>query len=139
MIRSRRCLLAPLVIFCAVAGAAEAQETEFGKASYERNCAVCHGSEGAGDGLVAELFAQKPRNLKKLAADNNGAFPFSEVYQAINGRRDIRGHGASEMPIWGEYFAAEALPKTVHPGVDAEEIVQGRILSLVYYLQSIQE
>ncbi len=33
----------------------------------------------------------------------------------------------------------EAGPNTFHPGVDAEEIVQGRILSLVYYLQTIQE
>lgn len=139
MIRSRRSLLAPVVIFSALAGAAAAQETVFGKASFERNCALCHGSEGAGDGPVAELFAEQPRNLRTLAADNNGAFPFSEVYQAINGRRVIQGHGPSEMPIWGDIFNADALPKTIHPGVDAEEIVQGRILSLVYYLQSIQE
>lgn len=131
--------LAALAILCAAVGSAQAQDTGFGKASYDRNCAVCHGPEGAGDGMVAELFAQKPRNLRTLAEDNNGAFPFSEVYQSINGRRDIQGHGTSEMPIWGEYFMADALPKTIHPGVDAEEIVQGRILSLVYYLQSIQE
>ncbi len=131
--------MAALTMLCAANGAAVAQETDFGKASYERNCAVCHGPSGAGDGMVAELFSQKPRNLRTLAADNNGAFPFSEVYQSINGLRDIQGHGSSEMPIWGEYFMADALPKTVHPGVDAEEIVQGRILSLVYYLQSIQQ
>ena len=88
---------------------------------------------------MAELFEQRPRNLRSLAKDNNGVFPFSEVYQAINGRRDIRGHGSSEMPIWGDLFSEEALPMTIHPGVSAEELVQGRILSLVYYLQSIQE
>jgi len=43
------------------------------------------------------------------------------------------------MPIWGNIFLAEALPKTIHPGVNAEEIVQARILNLVYYLQSIQK
>lgn len=130
---------ATLALICVFTGGVQAQDTGFGKASYDNNCAVCHGADGAGDGMVAELFSQKPRNLRTLAADNNGAFPFSEVYQSINGRRDIQGHGSSEMPIWGAYFLADALPKTVHPGVEAEEIVQGRILSLVYYLQSIQE
>ncbi len=122
-----------------VSGAALAQEVNFGKASFDRNCAVCHGPTGAGDGPVAELFAQRPRNLKTLAKDNGGPFPFSETYQSINGRRDIAGHGSSEMPIWGDIFMAEALPKTMHPGVSAEEIVQGRILSVVYYLESLQE
>ncbi len=134
---ARQLVLAGLVASISVT--ANAQEVEFGKASFERNCAVCHGPSGAGDGPVAELFAQRPRNLKTLAKDNGGAFPFSEVYQSINGRREIVGHGSSEMPIWGDIFLAEALPKTIHPGVSAEEVVQGRILSVVYYLESIQE
>lgn len=118
---------------------ASAQEAMFGKAAFMDNCAVCHGPEGAGDGPVAELFAQRPRNLQHLAKDNNGAYPFSEVYQAISGTRTVGGHGYSEMPIWGNLFMEDALPKTIHPGVDAEEIVQGRILALVYYLQTIQK
>ena len=131
--------LATFALGLAAAMPAAAQEVDFGKASFDQNCAVCHGPDGAGDGMVAELFSQKPRNLKSLAAANNGEFPFSEVYQAINGRRDIQGHGDSEMPIWGNIFVADALPKTVHPGISAEEVVQGRILALVYYLQTIQE
>ena len=43
------------------------------------------------------------------------------------------------MPVWGDLFMTEALPKTVHPGVSADAIVQGRILALVYYIQSIQQ
>lgn len=121
------------------AGPAGAQESDYGRSLFAQNCAVCHGAEGAGDGPVADLFAQRPRNLKLLAEENGKAFPFSEVYQAINGRRDIAGHGTSEMPVWGALFEADALPKTVHPGIDAEEIVQTRILALVYFLQSIQE
>lgn len=69
---------------------------------------------------------------------NDGVFPFSEVYQTIDGRREVKGHASSEMPIWGDHFMADALPKTFHPGLNAEMIVQGRILSLVYYLQTIQ-
>ena len=118
---------------------ASAQEIAMGRDTYQRRCAACHGEEGAGDGPVAMLFAQKPANLRKLAEQNNGAFPFSEVYQSIDGRREIAAHGRSDMPIWGDVFAVEALPMTVHPGVSADEIVQGRILALVYYLQTIQD
>lgn len=117
----------------------QAQEIDIGRDSYERRCAVCHGLEGAGDAAVAELFAERPANLRKLAERNNGAFPFSQVYQSIDGRREIAAHGTTEMPIWGDIFAVEALPKTVHPGVTAQEIVQGRILALVYYIQTIQD
>ncbi len=116
-----------------------AQDAGYGQSLFKRNCAVCHGADGAGDGPVADLFERKPSNLRTLAADNNGAFPFSEVYQSIDGRRDIAAHGNSEMPIWGDLFARDALPETVHPGVDADEIIQGRILALVYFLQSVQE
>lgn len=122
-----------------LAAPAVAQETLIGKASFMENCAVCHGADGAGDGPVADLFAQKPGNLKHLAKNNNGVFPFSEVYQAIDGRREIKGHGSTEMPVWGGLFKEDSYAYTVHPGIKAEEIVQGRILALVYYLQGIQE
>ena len=70
---------------------------------------------------------------------NNGTFPFSEVYQSVDGRRVIAGHGPSEMPIWGEYFMDQAIDdRSLNPKF-ARQITQGRILSLVYYLQSIQE
>jgi mono/diheme cytochrome c family protein len=133
-------MIAAVALFAASATLpASAQDSGYGKSLFEKNCSVCHGMSGAGDGPVAELFTQKPSNLRLLAKQNNGAFPFSEVYQSINGRRDIAAHGNSEMPIWGDLFLEEALPVTIHPGVNAEDIVQGRILALTYYLQSIQE
>ncbi len=116
-----------------------AQDFSFGESLFSRNCAVCHGAEGKGDGPVAELFAVQPSNLQMLAKENNGSFPFSEVYQSIDGRKVVRGHGESEMPIWGDLFNAEAMERAVHPGVNPDEIVQSRILALVYYLQSVQE
>ncbi len=127
------------LIAAATAAPVHAQDSGYGASLFKDNCAVCHGMTGAGDGPVADLFAQRPGNLTELAKANNGAFPFSEVYQSINGRRDITAHGNTEMPIWGDLFLEEALPATVHPGVSAEDVVQGRILALTYYLQSIQE
>ncbi|MBS0125461.1 c-type cytochrome [Thetidibacter halocola] len=118
---------------------AMAQDFTYGQALFERNCSVCHGSDGAGGGPVAQLLTERPKNLKLLAKENNNVFPFSDVYQSIDGRREIAAHGSKQMPIWGNLFVAEAYPSTFHPGVGAEEIVQARILGLVYYLQSIQE
>jgi len=131
--------VAAAVLAATTALPATAQDMGYGKSLFKDNCAVCHGMVGAGDGPVADLFAQRPGNLTELSKANNGAFPFSEVYQSINGRRDITAHGNSEMPIWGDLFLQDALPATVHPGVSAEDVVQGRILALTYYLQSIQE
>lgn len=123
-----------------LASAASAQDSVLGRTEFQARCAVCHGDDAKGGGLVGELFAIKPKDLTLLAKENNGAFPFSEVYQAINGRREIAGHGRSEMPVWGEYFKEDALEdRPSIYGSDAEHIVQGRILSLVYYLQGLQE
>ena len=48
------------------------------------------------------------------------------------------GHGRSEMPIWGDYFIADALEDRGVKMSDAVEIAAGRVLSLTYYLESIQ-
>jgi mono/diheme cytochrome c family protein len=36
-----------------------------GKASYETNCAACHGAKGLGDGDASAALDPKPRNLVK--------------------------------------------------------------------------
>ncbi|MFD0982824.1 c-type cytochrome [Tropicimonas aquimaris] len=133
-----RCLLATTLCVFTVP-AALAQDTTFGEYLFKKNCAVCHGAAAAGDGPVAELFQTKPKNLQLLSQENNSAFPFSEVYRSIDGRKEIAGHGTSEMPVWGDLFYAEAVPDTFHPGMDADEIVQARILALVYFLQTVQQ
>jgi mono/diheme cytochrome c family protein len=50
----------------ASAGAAPRKSAEIvakGKASYEINCASCHGDKGLGDGVAAAALEPKPRNL----------------------------------------------------------------------------
>ena len=94
-----------LLIGCA----AHAQEAVVGKNEFEERCSVCLGVTGEGDGAVGELFAIKPKNLRVLAKENGGIFPFDEVRAAIDGRRRVIAHGSSEMPIWGDYLMEEAL------------------------------
>lgn len=117
-----------------------AQESILGRAEFEARCSVCHGDDAKGSGMVGELFTVKPKDLTLLAKENGGVYPFERVYNAINGTREIPGHGRSEMPVWGDYFMEDLKadrPSTY--GHDAAQVVQGRILSLVYFLQSLQE
>lgn len=125
-------------VACVMAAPSAAQEAELGEEIYQQRCAVCHGAEGGGDGLVGELLERRPKNLRLLAQENNGAFPFSEVYQAIDGRREIAGHGNPDMPIWGEFFMEDAIADRGINPKDARYVTQGRVLAVVYYLESIQ-
>lgn len=115
-----------------------AQDASYGALIYKENCMVCHGETGAGDGMVGMLFEKKPADLKLLKQGNNGVFPREEAIEAIYGRRPIQAHGQTEMPIWGRYFMKEALESRAIDPADAAMIVQGRVLSVISYLESIQ-
>ena len=115
-----------------------AQETEViagGELEYQNHCAICHGVDGKGRGIMAKFLTISPSDLTQIAKKNAGRFSFWQVYRVIDGREEIRGHGTREMPIWGARFQAEA--RGSDPGSRSQ--VSGRILSLVFYLQHIQE
>jgi hypothetical protein len=115
-----------------------AQESEViagGELEYQNHCAICHGVDGKGRGIMAKFLSISPSNLTQLAKKTDGRFSFWQVYRVIDGREEIRGHGTREMPIWGARFQAEA--RGSDPGSRSQ--VSGRILSLVFYLQHIQE
>jgi mono/diheme cytochrome c family protein len=135
--------LGPVVscIFFAVASLSlpvSAQDVELGKSIYQSRCAACHGAEGKGDGIVGVLFQQRPKDLALLSKENGGVFPVERVYQSIDGRQRIAGHGETNMPVWGEYFMVDALSDPRIDPKSARDIVAGRISSVVYYVQSLQ-
>lgn len=132
-------ILAAILSVSAFAVQAQDSAIILGKSSYGALCAVCHGDDAKGGGQVAELFEVKPPNLTKLSERAGGAFPFSDVYQMIVLGMEAPGHGTSEMPIWGDYFMADALEDRGVGKSDAVTIAAGRALSLTYYLESIQE
>jgi hypothetical protein len=88
-----------------------------------------------GDGPFAGLLKVSTPGLLTLTQENGGVFPFDAVLTTIDGRDGVRAHG-STMPIWGDRFQATA---TSQRGETADMVARGRILSLVTYLQSIQE
>ena len=131
-----------LVVLSATSGWSQPldQAIILGKASYAANCAACHGEDGTGGGSYSQYLNVEPIDLTTLSQDAGGAFPFSEVYQLIDGTKMARTHGDfTSMPVWGDFFMEDTLADRGFTREDAAHVVQGRILSLVYYLQSIQK
>ncbi len=99
---------------------------------YRRYCGACHGLEGKGDGIVSSLMTPKPRDLTTLARDFGGEFPREMVIQSTDGRKTLRAHGDSDMPVWGANLAPEL-------GRDAgDKEVHNWIGAIVDYLATIQ-
>ena len=111
---------------------------ELGHRDYLNYCAACHGADARGDGTLAEFLTLKIPDLTTLSKFNAGIFPEEKVIEVIDGRADVKVHGMRDMPVWGDWFNAEA----ISPDTDAETrelIVNDRIASLVGYIKSIQE
>ena len=104
-----------------------------GRADYEQYCMACHGIDGAGDGPVARYMTPRPSDLRRIAARRGGVFPQTQLQSWIDGRDPIASHGTREMPIWGKAFREESELDQL-----SEMRVQGRIVLLVQYLESIQ-
>ncbi|MFC2966773.1 c-type cytochrome [Acidimangrovimonas pyrenivorans] len=137
-----RSAAAALILGLAFGAPAMAQSTvEAGAAAFKNRCAVCHGETGKGDGTVGQMFTHPPKNLTLLSKENGGVFPFERVYQSIDGRKKIAAHGigGSPMPIWGEYLMEEAMERQGTDKNAAALMVQGRILQLIAYIQSVQQ
>ena len=124
-----------LIIAAFILGSSATFADVVGEQEYNVACAGCHGESAMGDGPLAGLLNISTPNLTELSSANGGAFPFDAILTTIDGRDGVRAHG-STMPIWGERFQASA---TSQRGETTEMVARGRILSLVYYLQSIQQ
>ncbi len=107
-----------------------------GETEYMTACAICHGETGMGDGPFAGILNIEVPGLTGLAAANDGDFPFLKTLMIVDGRTGVRGHGGP-MPVWGDRYEEAALEKVGVYG--AEMIVRGRLLSLVEYIESIQQ
>ncbi len=99
-------------------------------------CSGCHGRTGAGNGIVSTKLKVPPADLTKLAANNDGIFPYQEVMNIIDGRQMIESHDVREMPIWGWHFRAEA--KDSNALLPVEPQVKKRVSNLAHYIATLQ-
>jgi mono/diheme cytochrome c family protein len=139
-------LIRALLAIMAVIGLADigrAEGTQVGRQEYLNSCASCHGETGKGDGPVARSLKLTPSDLSRLSESNKGVFPFSRVYDVIDGRLEIETHGKRDMPVWGEVYKPTwgSGQSPVGPFFSkemAESMVRARILALVEYLSTLQ-
>jgi mono/diheme cytochrome c family protein len=111
---------------------AAAERIAKGRLSYRIHCASCHGETGRGDGPMDEFLKLRPTDLTRLTVAHQGRFPREEVYDSIDGRREVRGHGPASMPVWGATFQDRGRD------TPQEQEVREKILDLVAYVESIQ-
>jgi len=112
---------------------------DVGKHEYEAACATCHGSNGKGGGPVAAQLKLAIPDLTVLAKNNQGIFPFDRIYQVIDGRLEVKGHGTREMPVWGQAFRRQtSVFFQPQPQDDPESAARSRILALTEYVYRLQ-
>lgn len=110
-----------------------AEET-IGQAVFTQYCATCHGVSGVGDGPLTEMITAQVPDLTQISAQNDGVFPMLNVIHIIDGRTGLRGHGGP-MPTYGSIFASESFDAEFGSVI----YTRAKILSLAYFLESIQE
>lgn len=98
---------------------------------FKTYCATCHGTTARGDGPLADAMRRRPSDLTEIAKRNNGAFPKEMVFNIIDGRTKVPGHGGPDMPVWGDAFMRTS-------DTTDEASVKHRIQALVDYLETLQ-
>lgn len=91
-------------------------------------CAVCHGTEGKGNGPAASALTKAPADLTKISARNGGTWPDTKVRRFIAGADTIAAHGTRDMPIWSDLFRSL--------NANTAEI---RVAALTEYLKKMQQ
>lgn len=116
-----------------------AQDSEVGQGIYQQYCATCHGLSGAGDGPLTEMMTTSVPDLTGLSAAHDGKFPMLGVIHVIDGRTGLRAHGGP-MPVYGALFTGESENES-EKGSGYENVLytRGKILSIAYYLESLQK
>ncbi len=106
---SRVALLLCLLAAAAPAAADErpASRPERGKLLFQTHCAVCHGSQGAGDGAAEYLLSPRPRDFTrgsfKIRSTATGSLPTDQdLFGTISS-----GMAGTAMPAWDHLSAAE--------------------------------
>jgi len=132
-------LMAVSLALSSAAVFAQQAKTDLGKMEFDANCAVCHGSDGKGNGSLRELLRVAPTDLTQLAKKNQGILPMGRMYEVIDGA-NVPSHGTRDMPIWGRTYQVEHAQNLLEArgNYDAQALVRARILALIEYINRLQ-
>jgi hypothetical protein len=119
-------------------GALAESRSELGKIGYQSTCADCHGQVGKGDGPYNEFLRPKVPDLTNVAQRNGGVFPVDRLYEIIDGRATVKGHGSKQMPLWGNVYNEKPAQDYKGFAHNLEQFARVRILTLFDYLYSLQ-
>lgn len=124
----------PALLLCTLVAARAGEPPSVdGAVLYQRHCTACHGRYGQGDGPMAPDLEVALKDLRDLAARNDGTFPETYVRRIVDGR-DMRAlHGPAGMPVWGEIFSAEATSTE-----DAATLARARLDAIISFLRTVQ-
>ena len=79
---------------------------------------------------MAKSLNVPPADLTRISARNGGTFPLARISRIIAGEQLPRGHGTSEMPVWGPIFSR----------VDSDQdLGRVRIDNLARYVRDLQQ
>jgi mono/diheme cytochrome c family protein len=98
---------------------------------FREHCAPCHGRDGRGEGPLSDNLRFQPPDLTTITRRHGGEFPTEKLVRLVDGRAPVKGHGGSDMPVWGDAF------RNAETGYD-ERTVQLRIAAIVAYLRALQ-
>ena len=126
-----------------------AQDVENGRIEFLSKCAECHGADGKGAGPTSRKLKMRPADLTLLAKQNNGVFSADAIAETIDGRRAVKPHRGTEMPIWGCRHGPPPSPRKAYQPkpidtlldipCDPEVVIRKRIGDIVAYLSRIQQ
>ena len=101
-----------------------------GAQMFRTYCAVCHGTEGKGDGVAVPALKKAPGDLRLLTKNNGGKFPELRIIESIRGDADVAAHGTKDMPVWGRLFRRMN---------DDESVARLRLFAVTKFIESLQQ
>lgn len=79
------------------------EEIHAGERLYEKNCSICHGVNGHGDGPQARSLTPSPADLRNLSGPRSEpGYWFFRIKQG--GKAEPLARDRSAMPAWGEHL-----------------------------------
>ena len=116
---------------------AVAQETEVvagGELEFQNYCAVCHGVDSKGRGVMSKFLTVRPADLTQITRKNGGTFRFGRsTASSMDGKTcEDTAHEICRFGVTASVPNPVATTRLTRASA-------GRLLGLVFYLQHIQE